>query len=207
MLTALAGRLKDESLAGRGKDITQKRPRLGHANYLHWHQERPSVTASGDAPHHGVQLSKQLATWPNGGEAAMEAPVSITVAKRHPKRIRVMLDSVIETPRGQQKVRIRDISRDGMMMETDGTSVIGEALKLSLGDNSFEGKVAWQVGAWSGVAFRTALDTHVWEALCRQPLIVTMPRGYRHDQVANDQVERVEVTPRLIRFDQSRAIV
>lgn len=133
--------------------------------------------------------------------------MSITISKRHPKRVRVMLDSTIETAGRLQKVRIRDISQDGMLMETNGPLIAGAVVKLSLNSHPLEGKIAWQEGIWSGVAFSKTLDTHAWDALCRQPLMVTMPRQYRHDRIANDEGERIEVTPRVIRFAQNRAMV
>jgi hypothetical protein len=136
----------------------------------------------------------------------MEAAVSITIPKRHPKRVRVMLDSMMETDSGQQKARVRDISRHGMLLETDRSPIVGAVIRLSLGSHSLEGKVAWQEGTWCGVAFSRALDARVWDAFCQQPLMVTMPRQYRHDRIANDQGEPIEVTPRVIRFAQRTAI-
>lgn len=133
--------------------------------------------------------------------------MSIIIPKRHPKRVRIKLDTIIEIGGVQQRVRIRDISRGGMLMETNGPLSAGDALKLSLGSDSLEGKVVWQEGTWSGVAFSRAVDAHVWDAFGGQPLMVTMPRQYRHDRIANDQGEPIEVTPRLIRFAQNRAFV
>lgn len=132
--------------------------------------------------------------------------MSIIIPKRQPKRVRVMLDGMIETAGSQQKVRIRDISRDGMLIETKGSFMAGDVLKLALGEHLLEGKVAWQEGTWSGVAFSKALDSQLWDALCQQPMMVGMPRQYRHDRIANDQAEPIEVTPRVIRFAQ-RAVI
>jgi hypothetical protein len=133
--------------------------------------------------------------------------MSITIPKRHPRRVRVMLESIIEAASGRQKVRICDISRDGMLMEINDPLVAGDMLTMALGSHLLEGKVAWQEGTCSGVAFSRALDAHVWDAFCRQPLMVTMPRRYRHDRVANDQGAPIEVTPRVIRFAQNRAMI
>lgn len=132
--------------------------------------------------------------------------MSITIPKRHPKRVRVMLDSIIETASGQQKVRVRDISRDGVLLETNGSLMVGEVVRLSLSSHSLDGKVAWQEGSWCGVAFSRALNADVWDAYCQQPLMVTMPRRYRYDRIANDEGEPIEVTPRVIRFAKNRAI-
>lgn len=150
--------------------------------------------------------SESLRVIPSGGGAAMEAAVSINIPKRHPKRVRVMLDSMMETTSGQQNVRVRDISRDGMLLETNGSPVVGEAVRLSLGSHSLEGKVAWQDGTWCGVAFSRALDAQAWDAFCQQPLIVSMPRQYRHDRIANDEGAPIAVTPRVIRFARNRGI-
>lgn len=132
--------------------------------------------------------------------------MSITIPKRHPKRVRVMLDSMIETAKGQHKARIRDISRDGMLMETDGSPIVGDMLKLSLGSHSLEGKVAWQEGTWSGVAFSRSLDVEAWDAFCQRPLTVTMPRHYRHDRIADAEGDQIALAPRVIRFARSNAL-
>jgi hypothetical protein len=132
--------------------------------------------------------------------------MSIIIAKRHPKRVRVMLDSMIETARGQEEVRVRDISKDGMLMESNDSLTVGETLSLSLGAHALEGKVAWQEGTWSGMAFSQPLDAVVWDAICQRPLAVTMPRAYRHDRIANDDGEPIAVTRRVIRFAKNRAV-
>jgi hypothetical protein len=136
----------------------------------------------------------------------MEVAMSITIPKRHPKRVRVMLESMIETAGKQQKVRVCDISREGMLIQNNGPLVAGDVLKLSVGSQLLEGKVAWQEGTWSGVAFNRTLNANVWDAICRQPLMVTMPRRHRQDRIGNDQSEPIEVTPRVIRFAQNRAM-
>lgn len=132
--------------------------------------------------------------------------MSITIPKRHPKRVRVMLDSMMETASGQQSVRVRDISRDGMLLETNGSPIVGEVVSLSLGSHWLEGKVAWKEGSWCGLAFNRALDGQLWDAICLQPLLVTMPRQYRHDRIVNDEGEPIAVTPRVIRFARNRAV-
>ena len=132
--------------------------------------------------------------------------MSVTIPKRNPKRVRVMLDSMIETASGQQRVRVRDISRDGVLVEINGSPMVGEVVRLSLGSHSLDGKVAWQEGSWCGVAFNRALNAEVWDAYCQQPLMVTMPRRYHYDRIANDEDEPIAVTPRVIRFAKDRAI-
>lgn len=133
--------------------------------------------------------------------------MSITVSKRNPKRVRVMFDSVIETASGQQNVRIRDISKEGMLIETDGSLAFGENLKMSFKARVLEGTVAWQDGILAGIAFGNALDTHAWEDFSLPSLTVAMPRGYRHDRLAADDGEPVEVTPRVIRFARNSVAI
>lgn len=132
--------------------------------------------------------------------------MSITVPKRHPKRVRVMLTSVLESAGGRQKVRVRDISRAGMLLEAISPPTAGEVVRLAIGARSLEGKVAWQEGEWCGVTFSRTLDANVWDAFSQPSLTVTMPRQYRHDRIANEEAEPIALSTRMIRFARNTAM-
>lgn len=123
----------------------------------------------------------------------------ITLPKRRPKRLRVLLDGYLETIRGQQEVRVRDISKGGVLIETSDSPSLGEKVRLLCSGQRLEGVVVWQEGSWSGIEFERSLGSTVWDDFSNQPMRVAAPRNYRHDEIADDDAQ-IEVTPRSIRL-------
>lgn len=123
----------------------------------------------------------------------------ITIPKRRPRRLRVLLDGCLETIRGQQEVLVRDISQDGVLIETLDPPSLGEKVNLLCSGHRLEGLVVWHMDSRSGIAFERPLPSAVWNNFSTQLLRVGAPRNYRRDQIPDDDVQ-IEVTPRAIRL-------
>lgn len=110
-----------------------------------------------------------------------------------------MLNGSLETIRGQEEVRVRDISQGGVLIETPVSPGLGEKVCLLCSGHRLEGVVVWQKGSWTGIEFERPLRLAVWNDFSSQPMRVAAPRNYRHDQIADDDAQ-IEVTPRTIRL-------
>lgn len=125
----------------------------------------------------------------------------ITLPKRRPRRVRVLLDGSLESALGRQDVRVRDISEAGVLVETAHPLSEDEPVKLWCRDHLLEGQVVWCQGSWVGIKLNETIPAPVWDDFSRQILRVGAPRNYRHDLLQSED-DRIEVTPRSIRFQQ-----
>ena len=123
----------------------------------------------------------------------------ITIPKRRPKRLRTFLDGSLDTEKGPQEVRVRDISQEGALIETLNPPGTGEKITLLCSGHRLEGIVVWQKDSRSGIEFEHPLHSRIWNDLSCQPMRVGAPRNYRRDRIADDDVQ-IEVTPRTIRL-------
>lgn len=105
-----------------------------------------------------------------------------TIPKRTPKRSRVLLKGVLEGARGQQDVRIRDISPEGALVEGADPPVVEEQVRLCCGKSVLEARVAWTDGAWFGLEFLAPASDSLVEAVSGG-LKVSAPRTYRRDRL------------------------
>ena len=67
----------------------------------------------------------------------------LTFPKREPKRSRVFLDAHVDPGTGPVEARIRDISSDGALIESDLLPQPGDKLVLTCGKLSVRACVAW----------------------------------------------------------------
>ncbi|MEM7780813.1 MAG: PilZ domain-containing protein [Pseudomonadota bacterium] len=123
--------------------------------------------------------------------------MSVTVPKRKPKRIRVLLDGHLCSPESSVEVRIRDVSEMGALVELAGEANVDGSFKLAFLDTQIGGELVWREGSWAGVEFDEPLKAAVWEEVSKKQLRVGAPRKYRHDQLQPDEA-RLEVIPRNI---------
>lgn len=123
----------------------------------------------------------------------------ITIPKRRPKRVRVLLYGSLETATSFHDVRVRDISEGGVLIETAHTLCEGDPVKLWCLDHLLEGKVVWCKGSWIGIRLNQTIPAAAWANFSRQALRVGAPRNYRHDLIPSED-ECIEVTPRSIRI-------
>lgn len=123
----------------------------------------------------------------------------ITIPKRRPRRVRILIDGTLEGTGDPMDVRVRDISKGGALIETPAPPKTGEKVRLSCEGHELAGKVLWQKGVWAGISFEPALSAATWDQFTTLGLRVGAPRNYRHDLIPEDD-ERIEVNRRTIRM-------
>lgn len=128
----------------------------------------------------------------------MQLTISKRLCKRRSKRLRVFLRGSLVSSRGEQAVRVRDISEGGVLVEAEHTPGVGERVTLSCSGHELTGTVIWHRGSWSGIEFERPLRPAVWRNFARV-MRVGAPRQYRHDLEVADE-EQLEWTPRVIRM-------
>lgn len=87
----------------------------------------------------------------------------ITIPKRRPKRVRVLIDGTLEGAEGPVDLRVRDISRGGALIEMADAPKTGEKVRLSCSGHTLAGKVLWQKGVWAGIRFERPLSAATWD--------------------------------------------
>jgi hypothetical protein len=127
----------------------------------------------------------------------------ITIPKRRPKRVRILIDGTLEATEGPMDVRVRDISKGGALIETAAPPKTGEKVCLFCEGHELAGKVLWQKGVWAGIRFENALSDATWDQFTTLGLRVGAPRNYRHDLIPEDD-KRIEVDRRTIRMRAKR---
>lgn len=106
----------------------------------------------------------------------------LTVPKRAPKRSRVFLSAAVESPAGRADARIRDISTNGALLESDYCPLSGDELRVICGEASLPGRVAWAERGWFGVEFDTPLAMSSLADSSGSKLAVSAPRTYHSGQ-------------------------
>lgn len=104
---------------------------------------------------------------------------ALTIPKRAPKRSRVFLSAEVDCGSGAAAAHIRDISRSGALVEGDEAPEPGSTVRLTCGDTSVDGQVAWADRGWFGVEFDTPLFVAHLVDPAGTKLKVSAPRTYR----------------------------
>lgn len=104
---------------------------------------------------------------------------ALTIPKRAPKRSRVFLSAHVDCGGGPSPAHIRDISRSGALVEGDDAPEPGSAVRLTCGDTTVDGRVAWTDRGWFGVEFDTPLLMARLVDPAGTKLKVSAPRTYR----------------------------
>ncbi|WP_338466269.1 PilZ domain-containing protein [Novosphingobium sp. ZN18A2] len=120
-----------------------------------------------------------------------------TTRKRSRKRARVLLHGRLDGLSGPQDVRVRDISREGALVEVSTRPHVGEIVELTFGDTRVTGHAAWRDGSWVGMTFAEPLDGTTFVDATGNKLRVTAPRSYRHDRIADGDEEAEAPLPKV----------
>jgi hypothetical protein len=105
-----------------------------------------------------------------------------TLQKRSTRRSRVFLAAVLEVCGSSQEVRIRDVSREGALVETPTPLKQNEDVGLFCGESALAGRVVWVDGVWCGIDFLEPLSGTLVDYIGNK-LKVSAQRTYRHDRV------------------------
>ena len=82
------------------------------------------------------------------------------VGQRGAKRARVLLAAKLETSFGEVEARLRDISRQGALVECARSPSVGNEVVFIRGSSRIEARVAWAVGNRVGLEFHSPIDEH-----------------------------------------------
>jgi len=104
---------------------------------------------------------------------------ALTIPTRAPKRSRVFLSAEVDCGSGPSAAHIRDISRSGALVEGDDAPEPGSTVRLTCGDTTVDGRVAWADRGWFGVEFDTPLFVAHLVDPTGMKLKVSAPRTYR----------------------------
>ena len=119
-----------------------------------------------------------------------------TVPKREEKRSRVFLVARVDAANGLQDARVRDISRNGALLESDVTPAFGESIQVKCGRTTLQSRVAWVDRGWYGVEFETPLVMRQLVDEAGTKLKVSAPRNYRSGKLP-EQAERNSTTNQI----------
>lgn len=108
---------------------------------------------------------------------------SPTLPKRKPKRSRLFVSAQFDAGAGPIPAYIRDISRSGALLETDSAPGTGTSVRLTCGDTTVDGWVAWVERGWFGVKFDTPLLASEVADPTGVKLAVSAPRTYRSGDI------------------------
>ncbi|MEM1197102.1 MAG: PilZ domain-containing protein [Pseudomonadota bacterium] len=123
--------------------------------------------------------------------------MSVTVPKRQSKRVRTLLDARLNSSLGCADVRVRDVSREGAVIEACADAAHEGDVALEFLGHDQPGAIVWRDGSWLGIQFHTALPDWAWAEVSARQLRVSAPRNFRHDQIEDDP-ERLDIIPRRI---------
>lgn len=92
-----------------------------------------------------------------GVENFVDGPVA---GKRQAKRARVLLAAKLQTANGEIDARLRDLSRQGALVECRTPPPVGTELLFNRGSTSIPARVAWTGSDRVGLEFAYMIDEH-----------------------------------------------
>ena len=78
--------------------------------------------------------------------------------RRRAPRLRVLLSAALETPTGEQVVKLRNLSSIGALIETDRPPELGAQVVFKRGRTHAPGRVVWTTESQVGVQFVTPIQ-------------------------------------------------
>jgi hypothetical protein len=102
----------------------------------------------------------------------------LTVPKRGDRRSRVFLTAHVDAGNGHLPVRIRDVSKNGALLESEFVPSGGDTVQVACGSTILQARVAWADRGWFGVEFFTPLTVGDLVDATGAKLKVSAPRSY-----------------------------
>ena len=106
----------------------------------------------------------------------------LTVPKRDDKRSRVFLTAQVNAGNGPVQVRIRDVSKNGALLESDFAPDGGQSMEVICGSTTLQARVAWADRGWFGVEFFTPLLAGDLVDATGATIKVSAPRSYHRSE-------------------------
>ncbi len=115
--------------------------------------------------------------------------VNDQVGKRSARRSRVLLAATLETPQGDFDARLRDLSRQGALVEFNGDLPAGTEVTFVRGRIRIPARIAWSAGGRVGLEFEYEID--------ETKMLVQLKR--KCSETVNDRYLREPATPMTAR--------
>ena len=106
----------------------------------------------------------------------------LTVPKRDDKRSRVFLTAQVDAGNGPVPARIRDVSKNGALLESDCAHDGGQSMEVICGSTTLQARVAWAARGWFGVEFFTPLLAGDLVDATGATIKVSAPRSYHRGE-------------------------
>lgn len=104
---------------------------------------------------------------------------SETCQNRRSRRSQVLLTATIEHSGARQSVKLRNLSAEGALVESDKLPIEGTPVQFRRNELSCEGRVVWVNGRYAGIAFNEALNPEQVLRHIPSPKPKITPRAYR----------------------------
>lgn len=112
--------------------------------------------------------------------------------KRSMKRARVLLAAKLRTEGGEVDVRLRDLSRQGALVECDRPLPVGEEVVFVRGSTVVPARVAWAGGQRIGLEFKRMIDENeVLVHVVRRP-VGQIQQRFRRPRVLTEDLSDQE---------------
>lgn len=112
---------------------------------------------------------------------------------RRSRRSQVLLTATIEHSGSRQSIKLRNLSSEGALVESDKLPIEGTSVLFCRNDLCTDGRVVWVNGRYAGIAFNQPLNPEEVLRHIPAPKPKIMPRNYRPG-----------FTPRTMNADQRR---
>lgn len=112
---------------------------------------------------------------------------------RRSRRAQVLLAATLEYAGGQHAVKLRNMSAEGALVESDGLPIEGTPVLFIRNELRVNGRIVWVNGKFAGIAFDDRLDPEQVLRHVPAPRPRIQPRMYRPG-----------FTPRQMTSDQQR---
>jgi hypothetical protein len=112
---------------------------------------------------------------------------------RRSRRAQVLLAATLDYAGSQHQVKLRNMSGDGALVESDGLPIEGTPVLFSRNDLSVSGRIVWVKDNFAGISFNEKLDPEQVLRHVPTPRPRIQPRAYRPG-----------FTPRKMTPDQQR---
>ena len=108
---------------------------------------------------------------------------------RRSRRSNVLMSATVEFDGTLVNTKLRNLSKEGALVEGDGLPAIGQSVKFRKGDLHLSGNVAWRAGDRAGIAFDQPLEP---ESVLRH---VPQPRQRMASDHRRPRLRGQELTP------------
>ena len=116
---------------------------------------------------------------------------SSSCQNRRSRRSHVLLAATIETAGGEQKVKLRNLSTEGALVEGEGLPGEGCDVLFRRNELCAPGRVVWADGKYAGIAFSARLETEQALRHVPAPRAKVQPKiwrpGFNARQLNDDQ--------------------